>query len=263
MAAAAGSMHAFQAGSPARPFGRSPADLDIELGGDDRPALVSRLLADGLPALLGEADAEATAAGWTVDARLQGLLAIAHATGAAPPWRAPCPACGAALELPLDPAAFVAPPREAPVAWTAPDGMPVTIRLPRGDDLAAWRAAGGDPCALATRLVESVDGAPPPPGWRLPAAWLEAAAAALAEADPLTVLQLVVACPECGGASPIELDLEGWLLGQLAAEQRRLLDAVHRLASAYHWSEAAICALPPWRRRAYLDRLDRDGEGWP
>jgi hypothetical protein len=245
----------------ARPFGRSLRDLEIDLADGDRPLLVSRLLA-GLPALAGAADPESQAAGWAVDARLQGLLAIARATGTPPSWQTRCPACGSALELALDLAALAAPPREAPVGWTAPDGTVVASRLPSGADLALWRDSGEDEAALAGRLVETLDGVPPPAGWRLPESWLEPAATALAEADPLTVLQLAIACPDCRQESPIPFDLEGWLLRQLAAVQAGLIDEVHRLASAYHWSEAEIAALPPWRRRAYLARLDREDGGW-
>ena len=245
----------------AQPFGRSLRDLQIDLRDGDRPGTVSRLLA-GLPDLAEAADPEAATAGWAVDARLQGLLAIARATGTPPAWQTCCPARGSALALALDPGAFVAAPRGGPVAWTAPDGTAVTSRLPSGADLAAWRRGGGDAAALAGRLVESLDDAPPPAGWTLPEDWLGPAESALADADPLTVLQLAVACPDCRQESAIAFDLEGWLIGQLAAVQAGLLDEVHRLASAYHWSEAEIAALPPWRRRAYLARLDRDGGGW-
>jgi hypothetical protein len=34
-----------------------------------------------------------------------------------------------------------------------------------------------------------------------------------------------------------------------------LLDAVHQLARAYHWSEREILALPRERRRQYLARV--------
>jgi len=39
--------------------------------------------------------------------------------------------------------------------------------------------------------------------------------------------------------------------------QRSLLHDIHRLAIRYGWSEDAIASLPSWRRREYLDFLDR------
>ena len=242
----------------ARRFGQSRRDLDVDLAAADRPALVTRLLAGGLVGLAALPGAEERIWGWTIDERLQGLLAIVLATcPAPPPWPTRCrdAACRGAMEIALDPAGFVAAPCREALSWRAIDGSAVTARLPNGRDLRRWHRAGvADAAALATPLVETVDGRAPDPGWRVPDGWLDGLAEAFAERDPLTVLQLVAACPDCGAANRIDFDLEGWLLGLLATEQRRLIDDVHGLASAYHWSEAAICALPAWRRRAYLAR---------
>ena len=55
----------------------------------------------------------------------------------------------------------------------------------------------------------------------------------------------------------MELDLEATCLALLAAEQPRLIDDIHALARAYHWTEAEVLAVPPRRRRQYLDRIER------
>ena len=242
----------------ARAFGQARRDLDIDLADADRPNLVTRLLLGGLIDLDALPDVADRVWAWTIEERLQALLAITVATcPAPPPWQTRCQeaACRGAMEIAIDPASFVAAPRPDLLSWRAADGSAVTARLPNGRDLRRWHRAGvADAAALATPLVEAVDGRAPDPGWRVPDGWLDGLAEAFAERDPLTVLQLVAACPDCGAANRIDFDLEGWLLGLLAAEQRRLIDDVHGLTSAYHWSEAAICALPAWRRRAYLAR---------
>jgi hypothetical protein len=53
-----------------------------------------------------------------------------------------------------------------------------------------------------------------------------------------------------------EVDLEALALVRLRAVQRKLVDAVHRLALAYHWTETEILALPSWRRERYLALID-------
>jgi len=59
-------------------------------------------------------------------------------------------------------------------------------------------------------------------------------------------------CPECGADNVIEPDP----YPLLRRDGSRLLLDVHRIASHYHWSEAAILALPRGRRQRYLDLID-------
>jgi hypothetical protein len=220
-------------GAP-RPFGLAQADLDVDLGAP-QPLATTAVLA----ACLCARDPEIWS--WTVSRRLQGLLEVAVATRGAD-WTSTvrCEACGALMDLPLRLDAFRR--CEDPLA-IALDG--VEIALPTGADQRAWLAAGADgPAAMQARLL--------PPSLAGREGEVEAA---LAEADPLTVLAIETSCPECGAANALELDLEATCLALLAMEQRRLVDDVHALARAYHWSEAEILAVPPRRRRLYLDRV--------
>ncbi|MBL9060454.1 MAG: hypothetical protein JNK88_10585 [Mangrovicoccus sp.] len=68
-------------------------------------------------------------------------------------------------------------------------------------------------------------------------------------------LEIGTACTECGAAMTVPFDIARFLDTELGGRAARLLDEVHLIASAYHWSEAAILALPAGRRRAYLDRI--------
>jgi hypothetical protein len=246
-------------GYAARAFGSSRCDLDLDLSDTDRPAVVTRALAGCLSGLGPAAQAETVVWEWTVAERLQALLAVAVASDDALPLQTRCMQgdCRTDMEIGLDLKAFVADAPRDPFGCTL-DGSELVLRLPRGSDQRRWRDAGGDPESLAMRLIESVDGRAPEPGWRVPPDWIEELDAALAERDPLTVLELQLVCPSCGHTNSVAFDLEGWILHLLAEEQCRLIEEVHALAAAYHWSEADICALPPWRRSAYLARLARE-----
>lgn len=68
-------------------------------------------------------------------------------------------------------------------------------------------------------------------------------------------LELGTACTDCATAMTVPFDIARFLDDELAGRATRLLDEIHLIATAYHWSEAAILALPTARRRAYLDRI--------
>jgi hypothetical protein len=134
-----------------------------------------------------------------------------------------------------------------------PDGRRIEVSVPTGSDQLAWLAAAdAAPAAILGRLVTLPDGID-----SVPPDWLEPIDAALEQADPLTTLEIESTCPQCGTAVTIPLDLEARCLALLAAEKPRLLDEIHALATAYHWTEAEIMAIPPARRRQYLARVDR------
>ena len=242
----------------ARAFGRRLEDLALDFRAPP-PVQASAVLAHCVAA-------NDDVWGWDLARRLQALLAVTVATrGARYVVTAHCNAgdCGEPMDLPLDLRDFAAPAASPAIECRPADGPLLTLRLPRGDDQRRWLAGIDDPSAgapvMAADLVERVDGVPTPAGWQPEPGWLADIEQALEQADPLTALVLETACPSCGEAVRVALDLESHLLALLAGEQPRLLEEIHRLASAYHWSEADIVALPATRRRAYLDRLDRDG----
>jgi len=150
-----------------------------------------------------------------------------------------------------------------------PDCM-LELRLPTGRDQIEWRDAAatdaevegeGLALRLATALVSSVNGQPPSSDWSLPDEWLPALDAAFRERDALASLEPQVCCPWCGNESALEPDLEALALSRLAAEQKRVLEEIHQLASAYHWTEAEVLAVPQRRRSFYLTRTG--GEAMP
>ncbi len=143
----------------------------------------------------------------------------------------------------------------------------VQCRLPNGaDQEAAARMARSDPDAAADLIlkrcvagVTGVDGEAIP----LVEASLTALHVPIAEAflalDPLAEITLAMRCPACGAEITALFDAATFLLPRLARGDG-ILTEVHRLARAYHWSEAEILALPTARRRHYLGLLAAEGE---
>lgn len=247
-----------------RPFARSLADLELDLD-QPAPAATTALLG----ACLGDADGPVSvdqAWAWTLNRRLQGLLAITVATRGAY-WvhtvRCRNPDCDEPMDLPMQLSDFQRDDDPRELDCPVPGAPDLQVRLPTGTDQRAWLAEGlgaGDPDRLLARLLVAA-----------PGLWARIATAdaresiedALAEADPLMALELETSCPACGAQTLIPLDLEQTCLNLLAAEQPRLQQEVHRLALAYHWSEAEILAIAPARRRRYLALLDADESGTP
>ncbi|MER7112811.1 hypothetical protein [Streptomyces sp. NPDC000229] len=137
----------------------------------------------------------------------------------------------------------------------------IEFRLPTVADLAVAGAAA-DPdearrALLARCTVSAVRGgedvAPERLGELLPPRVQQRIAEAAEEADPAADVTLEVACPECGRATPAELDIASYLWAELDHWARDLLLDVHLLATAYGWSEPEILALSPLRRRYYLE----------
>src|SRR5262249_46541500 len=68
-------------------------------------------------------------------------------------------------------------------------------------------------------------------------------------------ITLQVTCPGCGHTEAVDLDIARFLWTEVRHAAVRLLRDVHDLASAYSWQEAAILAMTPQRRRAYLEMV--------
>ena len=231
------------------PSAKPSGDLDLDLTGAPPPVAATGVLAACLSGD-GAAPAEPDVWEWTINRRLQGLIAVTIATrGAAWTSTIRCQGCGAPMDLPLQLDAFRRE-EDPPSVACALDGEMQHLAVPTGADQHSWLQAGANgPAAMLARLL--------PEGAAASPERLAAVEAALAEADPLTVLTIHTRCPECDAENSMELDLEATCLALLAAEQPRLIDDIHALALAYHWTEAEVLAVPPRRRRQYLDRIER------
>lgn len=184
------------------------------------------------------------------DARLLALRE--HTLGPTLEIETRCPTCDDRLELdlPIVDVWAAAPATDAPPSIeVGHNGYRVTVRLPTSVDVAH---ASSPETLLERCLVEATDAAGGPIE-RLPDEVAAVAADALAEADPLADVELALACPSCGHAWAEALDLAAFVWAEFMAWAPRLLQDVHRLASAYGWSEQAVLGMSAWRRQQYLD----------
>jgi hypothetical protein len=170
-----------------------------------------------------------------------------------------CPACGEEIELAFDAAELRRDVAETVTATVELDRVTVEFRLPNAGDLAAIESIGDIAAARARLLTRCIlkatrDDAAIPPAELSPEA-IAATIAHMGELDPQADVALAVDCPSCAHGWNEPFDVVTFLWSELAVWARRLLEDVHRLATAYGWSERDILLLSPARRNAYLEML--------
>lgn len=246
-----------------RPYGSVSADLDVDFDQTDHSEIITRLLAACLRDDNGKCYLEDAIWLWTMQKRLQGLLAIVAAThGVHIPVLVRClhNTCNEALELPLDLTEFCEIKNNTHIYCHPDNDNELKVRLPNGMDQLNWLNHTFDKrkiyTEMAATLVEQVNGHTPVDNWTFPEAWIDTIEAELEQHDRLLTLQLGTCCPACNKDIQLEFDLEDHLLNILASEQKRLLNQIHRLASIYNWTEREILALTPKRRDYYLARVE-------
>lgn len=170
-----------------------------------------------------------------------------------------CEACRSPFDFSLERSAVPITPAGAgyPLASATLRGQRVTLRVPTGADQEQL-AELDDRAALETllkRCLVAIDGRPPGTCFAADLAPEELALLeqAVEGVAPGLATRLLVACPECGAKQTLRFD--PYDFRSLSVEA--LLREVHLLASAYHWSEAEILALPTERRRHYLRLIDQ------
>lgn len=235
----------------ARPYGQGAGDLDVAFAGG-RAESVTALLDCCVLDTHGQAYGAEAIWDWTLGERLQALLAVRLAAGEPTlEVQANCAACAETMEIALDLRAFTGATPPAQFRWQAGNGDALELRLPRGHDLRRWQQTGLPAGRELIATLTTTTGTA-----ACDDDTLTAIERAFEEQDPLSALHLQAACPACGHDNDIDCDLEALLLSGFARTQARLIDEVAQLAGAFHWSEAQILALPPWRRTEYLRRLD-------
>ena len=242
-----------------RPYATSVRDLDLDFAQDDRPQLIGAILR----CCVESPDERLDAA--TLDRRFRALLQIVRETqGDRLIWKARCANedCEHEMELELSVSQLLRMPEPAECfCWSAEPGCELELRLPTERDQIEWRESAADAneegvdLRMASSLVSRVNGQQPASDWTLPQEWLTALDAAFREHDMLTAMELQVSCPWCGKESALQPDVEALALSRLAAEQKRVLEEIHQLAAAYHWTEAEVLALPRLRRSFYIARI--------
>jgi hypothetical protein len=229
-----------------REFGSALPDLELDFDGGSRPHLTTRVIT-------GCTSVDETSA-WkmTVGRRIELLLMVAalRAEGALA-IGVRCASCGeiSEVELTIEEVLSLSSKNPAPVEL---DGRSIELRHPTGADQLAWLearpASNREATLLAVRSL--IDG-----DWN-PAAIAEIERS-LDESDPLVNFQVAAICPECGVEGRYPVDWTDFAFSKFRQAQREQIGVVHRLARCYHWSESEIFAVPAWRRRLYLDAVDR------
>lgn len=126
--------------------------------------------------------------------------------------------------------------------WFLLAGEDGAFRLPTIADQIAVAAEADPVAALAARCLLA-----PPASARL-----QRAMAALA--PPLSG-EVSGICPYCQATVTLVFDVPSFVLSELQVQSSLICDDVHLLAGHYHWSEEHILALPPRRRRRYVDMV--------
>lgn len=243
------------AGWIARPFATRTRDLEAEVDIAAPARSTDALLMACLEDATGRAPDLAQVREWTVAERLDALLAIRR-TGAAAAERMALTCrdtdCAAQFEAEIDLDAIRPHRFESEVTAACGERL-VALRVPTGEDHARWQAERCEVAEIAASLLpagEGLDGLP-----------LGPIDAALAHADPLRSLELDVDCPVCGLSGHHTLNLEPHLLRAFANAQREWLGDIAAVATAFHWHERDIAALPSWRRIFYLGQARALQEG--
>jgi hypothetical protein len=174
-----------------------------------------------------------------------------------------CPECGERLEVTVPLPELITVPAAVDTEGRTGVGtvrvgdVEVRFRSPAHADLLAASVAADPTAAAGVLLARCVLAASrhgePVAVADLPADVVGALDAALAEHDPHADLRLATVCAACGHAFDLAVDPCGLYWAELAEHARRLLVDVHRLATAYGWSEREILRIDPARRAAYLE----------
>lgn len=162
-----------------------------------------------------------------------------------------CPACHELHAVALDLRGFVPPESDDNNDTIQAAGR--RFRRPTSRDLAVIAAAPDVEQATEQLLDRLVLDAAPEGGWS--GADIDAAGTALDRADPMAHVTIALRCEGCDHGWQAPLDIAAVLWDELSAQAQAVVHQVHLLASAYGWSEGQILAMPPARRRLYLQQV--------
>lgn len=211
------------------------------------PAMRPAELLEGLRRWVGEAADEPA---WTlpIGRRDRALIDLrARVFGPEMSCATDCAHCGERIELTFDLGALPTASSRDTASLVVGD-IDLRLRLPSTLDVSD--VLGLPDPARPAALVHLCALDPLPDA--LSPALIEAASAAMAEADPDADIELGTTCPGCGTQQALTFDIGHCLWDDLSRAARRLIREVHHLATAYGWSEAEVLAVPRRRRREYL-----------
>lgn len=252
-----------------RPFGLFETDLNINFNQKLRPYLLTQILQCCTLDKNGELIDQSFFQDLTVGKRIESLLTIVASSESYDlyiPRRCLNQACQQQMELEISIEELIDLQQRADVVDSHDvriGDKTLSIRKPTGRDQIEWlkfsfRDEREVMRAMIQTLMLDTEEASFDVG-SISDEWIQIIDNAMEEFDHLVNFNLHARCPYCGEENRYAVDLEEILLSRLQRIQMHLLDDVHRLAEHYHWSEAQIIAIPPWRRSRYLALIDREG----
>ncbi|NOZ53820.1 MAG: phage baseplate protein [Gammaproteobacteria bacterium] len=143
------------------------------------------------------------------------------------------------------------------------DGYQLHFRLPDSTDIAAVMASdqsegNADATVLIKRCVISADYKGKTCDLaKLPEHALDALSQKIEDLDPLAEIRTGLTCPECSHQWDVLFDITCFLWVEINNWAECMLRTIHRLASAYGWTESEILNLGPVRRQLYLGMVNR------
>lgn len=248
-----------------RPFGLFETDLNVNFSQKLLPYLLTQLLQCCTLDQNGEIIDQSFFLDLTVGKRIESLLTIAlnETPDLSFPRRCLNKTCQQQMELDISIGELLKLQQRADDSFTIRVGdESLSIRKPTGRDQLEWltvpfRDESEAIRAMIQTLVLDTEVASFG-GGIISDEWIQTIDNAMEEFDPLVNFNLLARCPYCEEENRYSVDLEEILLTRLHKVQMHLLDDVHRLAEHYHWSEAQILAIPPWRRSRYLALIEGD-----
>ena len=135
----------------------------------------------------------------------------------------------------------------------------IDFRLPNSQDLIALSDVK-DPTSLKNLLIgrcilQIRQGEVEITHEQLPEKVLEAILKRMDESDPQANIYLNLSCPVCAHEWREQFDILGFFWNEIDDWANRTLGEIHRLASAYGWSESEILSMGAIRRQIYLEKV--------
>lgn len=140
------------------------------------------------------------------------------------------------------------------------DNFSIRFRLPNSIDISTVIASGAgqpDPAKLLALCVLEIQCS----GKAcevddLSGRALQALNRRMEKEDPQADIRMAISCPHCSYQWEAQFDIESYLWTEINSWAERMLQDVHKLASAYGWSEHDILNMSPVRRQLYLGMVN-------
>jgi hypothetical protein len=163
-----------------------------------------------------------------------------------------CAECGEQLEFAMDAEDMARTLRAAePETWVEADRQ-MGMRPANSSDLAASMEAASEDDAQALLLARTLGVEDTDLVRAKRTDWVDRFERLNASAE----IRCVLPCAHCGARAALDFDVAGFVWREIQVAARRLMAEIHRLASAYGWSEKAVVRMSAARRAAYLEMLN-------